>query len=136
MDHLHGNCSIPIYDKTSKHYTAKTIVEVLLDKHIPLNRIATCQPVSVEDNLVFVIDLSKLEKPEDLRADDLGSWTCNGKCCVQCVVHNGEVSDVLSGSKNGALRTYCLVKRYYKHSTAGDFKRTIAEIYGEYNCYS
>ena len=104
---------------------------MLLDKHLPFNRIATCQPVGVQDNLVFVIDLSKLEKPEDIRADDLGSWTCNGKRCVQCIVHNGEVSEILPGSKSGACSTYCLVKRYYKHATSGDFKRTIAEIYGE-----
>ena len=79
IEHLHDNLSIPIYDRTSKHYSAKNIVEVLLDKHLPFNRIATCQPVGVQDNLVFVIDLSQLEKPEDIRADDLGSWTCNGK---------------------------------------------------------
>ena len=131
IEHLHDNLSIPIYDRTSKHYTAKNIVEVLLDKHLPFNRIATCQPVGVQDNLVFVIDLSQLEKPEDIRADDLGSWTCNGKRCVQCVVHDGEVSDIIPGSKSGTCSTYCLVKRYYKHATAGDFKRTIAEIYGE-----
>ena len=104
---------------------------MLLDKHLPCNRIATCQPVGVQDNLVFVIDLSQLEKPKDIRADDLGSWTCNGKRCVQCVVHDGEVSEVLSGPKGGIRSTYCLVKRYYKHATAGDFKRMIAEIYGE-----
>ena len=117
-------------DRTSKHYTAKSIVEVLLDKHLPLKMIATSQPVGVQKNLVFVIDLSKLEKPEDIRADDLGSWTCNGKRYVQCIVNDGEVSGILSGSKSGTRSTYCLIKRYYKHATAGDFKRTIAEIYG------
>ena len=66
VDHLHGNLSMPIYDRTSKHYTAKSIVEVLLDKHLPLKMIATSQPVGVQENLVFVIDLSKLEKPEDI----------------------------------------------------------------------
>ena len=80
---------------------------------------------------MFVIDLSQLEKPEDIRADDLGSWTYNGKRCVQCVVHDGEVSDIIPGSRSGTCITYCLVKRYYKYAIAGDFKRTIAEIYGE-----
>ena len=96
---MHGNLRIPIYDRTSKHYTAKNIVEVLLDKHLPFSRIATCQPVGVQDNLVFVIDLSQLKKPEDIRADDLGAWTCNGKRCVQCVVRDRELLEILSGSK-------------------------------------
>ena len=41
-------------------------------------------PVSVQDNMVFVIDLSHLDKPQDIHADDLGSWTCNGKRCSNC----------------------------------------------------
>ena len=28
IEHLHDNLSIPIYDQTPKHYTAKNIVEV------------------------------------------------------------------------------------------------------------
>ena len=83
-------------------------------------------------NLAFVIDLSKLEKPEDVRADDLGTWTCNGNRWVQCVVYDGIVSEILPGPKSGSCCTYCLVKCYHKHATAGNFKRTIAEIYGIY----
>ena len=52
---------------------------------------------------------------------------------MQCIVNDGEVSEILSGSKNGTRSTYCLIKRYYKHATAGDFKRTIAEIYGPFD---
>ncbi len=47
------------------------------------------------------------------------------------VVRDGKVSDILPGSKSGTCNTYCIVKRYYKHATAGDFKGMIAEIYGE-----
>ena len=69
-------------------------MEVLLDKHLPFNRIATCQPVGVQDNLVFVIDLSQLEEAEDIRADDLGSWTCNGNdvCSVLCMMEKCQKS--------------------------------------------
>jgi len=81
---------------------------------------------------VFVVDLTRLDKPEDIRADDIGSWTCNGKCCSWCVVdEDGKVTDVFVRNKHKSNSTYCLVKRYYKHATAGDFKRTIAELYGK-----
>lgn len=56
----------------------KKIIELLLDRSIPLSKIATSQPVGVQDNMVFIVDLSKLAKDEDIRADDLGSWLCNG----------------------------------------------------------
>ena len=72
--------------------------------------------------MVFIVDLSHLEKPEDVRADDLGSWVCNGKQTMRCVVEDGCVLDVIPGLVPQAdRRSYLLVKRYYKHATAGDF---------------
>ena len=45
-------------------------------------------PVSVQDNMEFVVDLSHLDKPQDIRADDLGSWTFNDKRCSNCDVED------------------------------------------------
>ena len=102
-----------------------------MDVNLSTIRIATKQPVCVQENLVFIVDLSHLEKPEDVRADDLGSWVCNGKRTMRCVVEDGCVLDVIPGLVPQAdRRSYLLVKRYYKHATAGDFRKTIAEIYG------
>ena len=39
--------------------------------------------------MVFVVDLSHLDKPEDIHADRLGSWICNGKRCSNCEVEGG-----------------------------------------------
>lgn len=58
--------NILIYERTTDHYTAKGIIELLLDKFLPHSVIATSQPVRVQDNLVFVVDISKLDKPEDI----------------------------------------------------------------------
>ena len=128
-EYLNGNMNIPIYERTTDHYTAKGIIE--LDKSLPHSTIVTSQPTSVQDNLVFIVDISKLDKPEDIRADDLGSWTCNGKRRLQCTIDNcGRVVDVFSQHKPCKQHLYTLVKRYYKHATAGNYKRTIAEIYG------
>ena len=41
---------------------------------IPLTKIPTSQSVCVQDNCVFIVDISKLENPEDICADDLGSY--------------------------------------------------------------
>ena len=115
----------------SQTYSAREIAEILLDSDLSTSRIATSHPVSVQDiNLVFVVDLSQLEKPEDIRADDLGSWVCNGKRCNACEVEDGKVMEVFSGLSIQGGSTYHLVRRYYKHATSTDFRRTIAEIYG------
>ena len=83
---------------------------------------------------MFVVDLSQLDKPEDIRADDLGSWVCNGKRCNVCEVEDGHMMEVFSGPSIKRENTYCLVRRYYKHATSGDFRRTIPEIYGNLLC--
>lgn len=45
--------------------------------------ICSSQPVSVENNVSFVVDMAKLKDPNDIRADDLGAWTCTGSCVLQ-----------------------------------------------------
>ena len=128
---MHNNLELPIYERTSKTYSAREITEILLDSDLPTSRIATSHPVSVQENLVFVVDLSQLEKPEDIRADDLGSWVCNGKRCNQCEVEDDQVMEIFSGPSIQRENMYRLVRRYYRHATSSDFRRTIAEIYGK-----
>ena len=45
-------------------------------------KVATIRLISVQDNLTFVVDMSKLDSIEDIRTDDLGSWYCMGSICV------------------------------------------------------
>ena len=133
IEYLHGNVNVPIFDKTSDGFSARAIIELLLDKTLPPSKIATAQPVCVEDNMVFIVDVTKLAKPEDIRTDDLGSWNCNGKRCSWCVLDDdGSVLEIFTKRKSRSPNTYCLVKRYYKHATSGDFKRMIVEVYGTY----
>ena len=80
------NPNLPVYEYTASRYNAQTIVEVLMNPEIPLDKITTTRPVSIQDNVVLIVDLSKLDKPEDIRADDVGSWHCNGKRFVKCAI--------------------------------------------------
>ena len=94
--------NLPVYNHTEQHYTTKEIVEVLLDKSISCSRIATSQPTRVQDNFASIVDISKLDKPEDIRADDLGSWSCTGTRCSQCSVdEQGFVIDIISDGNPG-----------------------------------
>ena len=130
--YLNGNPEIPVFEETSSHYTAKEIAETLLDETIPLTKIATRQPVSCQDNFTFIVDVSKLDKAADIRYDDLGSWECNGKRCSYCSVDDDGYIVSVSTTKplQDTYHIYVLIRRYYKHATAGDYKKTIAEIYG------
>ena len=51
------------------------VVKVLLNASRKHNSyIASTNPVSVQNNVNFVVDLEALEQPEDLLSDDLGAW--------------------------------------------------------------
>ena len=121
-----------MYQHTTHRYNAEKIVEVLLDPDLPASKIATSRPVCVEDNVTFVVDLSKLESKADIRADDLGSWHCNGKRLIKCEVDKkGKVIELFSKPRRCIGTLYTLVRWYYEHTTARDFKKTICEILGK-----
>ena len=50
-----------MFAEITDHYTAKEMTELLLNKKVPLTKIATSQPVCVQDNYVFIVDISKLD---------------------------------------------------------------------------
>ena len=126
------NPNLPVYQYTKCRYNVQTIVEILLNSKLSLSKIATTRPVSIQDNATFVVDLSKLQKKEDIRADDLGSWRCNGKRFMKCEVDKkGKVIGLISQSRRHFGTQYTVVRRYYEHATSRDFKKTIAEIIGE-----
>ena len=56
--------NLPIFEQTTDHYAAHRA-----DTDLPHT---TIQPTGVQDNLVFTVDISKLDKPVDVCADDLG----------------------------------------------------------------
>ena len=80
--------------------------------------VATTRPVSIEDNVIFVIDTSKLPCPSDVRADDLGSWRCNGKQLCYCTLSpTGQVEEIQTRKPSNSKSTYGLIRRYYTHGT-------------------
>ncbi len=129
-----NNPKLPVFHHTSCRYNARKIAEVLLHTNLPVEKIATSRPVCVQNNVTFVVDLDKLQKKEDIRADDLGSWHCNGKRLIKCEVDkNGKCINVINNPKRHVCSgMYTIIRRYYEHMTARDFKKTIAEILGEY----
>lgn len=53
LQYFHDNLDITIYEQTSKTYSAKEVIEILLDVNLLTIKIATKQSISVQENLVF-----------------------------------------------------------------------------------
>ena len=59
---------------------------------------------------MFIVDLSKLDKPEDIRADDLGSWICNGKRSSWSVLNeDGDIIEITTRYKSRFSNNYRLL---------------------------
>jgi len=101
------------------------------------NLICTKQPILVEQNCIFVINLKCLEDPEDIKSDDSGHWIHNGRKTVYVSVQykNGNITDIKSISKpvpsDENSQVYSLVRTYYTHDPHEDFKRIFYHLFGK-----
>ena len=74
----HDNPKLPVYSYHPLRLDTQEIVATLLDGDLDEGMLCSVQPTNVESNVVFVVDLGKLEAAKDLYCDDMGSWKHNG----------------------------------------------------------
>ncbi len=68
-----GNPSLPVYEYPKKGYSSEQVVDILMRPLLSDELLCATHPVSVQHNVSFVVDLSKLKDRNDVRADDLGA---------------------------------------------------------------
>jgi len=90
VEYYHGNKSLPIYERHANGYSGEEIAVILCDPTLDKDLICSTHPVLVENNVSFVVDLSKLKNPNDIRADDLGTWKCTGSYILTFAVKCSE----------------------------------------------
>ena len=138
--YLNNDKCVPIYDVRNIGCTYSKAVRVLLDGDASL--ICTKQPILVENNYMFLVDLNLLDDPDDIKSDDCGHWMHNGRKSIHVAVkfQNENVIDVQSIGKSTTpdenSRVYCLVRTYYIHDPHKDFKRILYHIFGEFKIAS
>ena len=69
---------VPIYEQPPPKYSAHNIMKLLLDPNIDISRIATQRLIVATQNSTFVVDLSKLDHPDDVKKDIFGKWEHSG----------------------------------------------------------
>lgn len=68
---------LPLLARMDHGYPLNSLIHVLLASNVQESCICKVQPLGVTKNAVFQIDLDSVPF-EDLKADDLGSWTVTG----------------------------------------------------------
>ena len=90
------------------------------------------QPIDVENNTVFIVDMGKLGSVKDLYCDDMGSWQYNGVYRAWLEVDDSGYIATLGKQKPSqrSPNTYFITKKYFVHKSSGDLKKTVAFLTG------
>ena len=133
--YLHNDPNLPIYDIRNNGCTYSEAVKILLNGNE--NLVCHQPPILVENNYMFLVDLSSLDDPEDIKSDDCGHWVHNGRKSIIVAVtsQSGKVTDVkriekpMPPDENSTV--YTLIRTYYAHDPHQYFKRIFYQIFGK-----
>lgn len=81
---LEGNVAIPIFREGMVSFTAGSAVKIILQAWE--TEICSQQPIGCSSSMTFLVDVSKLQDTDDIRADDLGVWNNKGVKSTFCTV--------------------------------------------------
>ena len=91
------------------------------------------QPVNIEHNSTFVVNLSELSDPKDIYVDDMGSSRYNGVNRSWVTVESdgfmlsrGKAKPSEVSTIEGTLYQNLIAKKYFVHKTSSDLKKPIA----------
>ena len=98
-------------------------------KTLPGNKVCHIQPLGVNCNCTFITDFDSVSC-EDLRADDMGSWKCNGTRRSYFTLNQRNRPDFLKSAPLQLTGSYHIVRRYFVHRSYSKFRRCIVEIRG------
>ena len=68
----------PIYEIPPPKYQAERISKILLDPTIPPSKICSVRPTRISKSATYVVEISKLKHPDDIKNDMFGSWKHSG----------------------------------------------------------
>ena len=125
---------VPIFEKPPPKYTATRIMQILLNPSMDTSKVAKGRPIGVEESSTFVVDLTSLKHPDDVKKDMYGRWDYSGSHPEVFRCTFDEFDDVsIEKCAVGATgsNVYYLRRVRSSHPSNSDFRRLIAFVHGE-----
>jgi len=66
------------YEKPRPKYSEEQLLKILLDPKVDPHCICTLWPVDITSSATFLIDITKLKHPDDVKKDNFGKWKHSG----------------------------------------------------------
>lgn len=130
-----NNTGVPIFEIPPPKYSAHQIVRILLDQNIDEGRIALKRPIDAPSSSTFVVDISKLAHPDDIKKDMYGKWLHSGSHTdVFICTYNEDDSVNIEKAANDASgnNVYYLRRLHSVHPSNTEFRRVLALLFGMY----
>ena len=113
----------------------KETVELLLNcrDYVDRSKICTAQPLRVQHNCAFIVDLSKLKDTGDVKCDDLGSWKNNSVKKFGFYIEDLDGYNLArsgDGNKESKDPEYALRREYFQ--LCKDFRKRIDTVISKY----
>jgi len=136
-DYYDNEENLPVYEhlssKSKQLYSPEQLFKILLNPKLQSPDVLCNKvPTSISNSVVFIVDVNKLEDPNDIFCDDMGVWRNNR------VDRGGYVVSMSSGQVNAMEKslsneegTYILERVYRVHGTNNGLKKLIVCVYGE-----
>ena len=97
---------------------------------------ATGRPIQVETSSTFVVDLTSLKHPDDVKKDMYGRWEYSGSHpevfrCSFDQFDNIRIEKCAPGATGSNVYYLCQIRS--SHPSNGDFRRLIAFVHGKFD---
>ena len=69
---------VPIYEHPPPKYSAERILQIMLDPDLESSKICSTRPTTITCSATYIVDLSKLAHPDDIKHDNFGIWHHSG----------------------------------------------------------
>ena len=122
-----------MYEEPPSKYYAYRIMQILLDPAIDESKVAEQRPMETEFSSTFVVDITKLLHPDDIKKDMYGKWLYKGSHTDVFKCSFGEDSGVIvEKMAPGATgdNVFYLKRLHSVHPSNKHFRRLVAIIYG------
>ena len=122
-----------MFERPPEKYSATAIMKILLSS-VNEEKIAYKRPIQVRCSSTFVIDLTKLAHPDDIKRDAYGRWVQNGshtdvfRCSYD---EDGEIFIEKVATGASGSNVYYLRRIHCVHPSNSSFRRILAFICGK-----
>lgn len=122
------------YEIPQQKYSSEAVLILLLNPNIDRSRVCHTWPVSgIESSSTFIVDITTLKHPDDVRKDFFGKWIYSGSHTFTFKASIGEDGDVFVEKCSPGVHgnAFYLRKLHCYHPSNTDFRRMLIFVSGK-----